>query len=64
MKGELDWCSGMRDARREGHKEGLIEGLNKANLENVKKIKTIGFLPNRYKLLPASSKRLLPSCDI
>jgi len=26
MKGELDWRSGMRDAKCEGHKEGRDEG--------------------------------------
>ena len=39
MKGELDWRSGMRDAKREGHKEGLIEGHNEANLENARRMK-------------------------
>jgi len=41
MKGELDWRSGMRDAERRGHKEGH----NEANLENARKMKTMGFLP-------------------
>jgi predicted transposase/invertase (TIGR01784 family) len=35
MKGELDWRSGMKDAKR----EGLIEGRNEANLENARKMK-------------------------
>jgi hypothetical protein len=39
MKGELDWRSGMKDAKREGHREGVIEGHNKANLENARRMK-------------------------
>ncbi|WP_461255132.1 Rpn family recombination-promoting nuclease/putative transposase [Treponema sp. R80B11-R83G3] len=40
MKGELDWRSGMKDAERRGHREGR----NEANLENARKMKTMGFL--------------------
>jgi len=47
MKGELDWRSGMRDAERKGHSEGLTEGhnkgltegFNKANIENARRMK-------------------------
>jgi len=47
MKGELDWRSGMRDAKREGLKEGLAKGItkgrdegrNEANLENARRMK-------------------------
>ena len=40
IKSELDWRSGMADAE----KKGLIEGQNKANLENARKMKLMGFL--------------------
>jgi predicted transposase/invertase (TIGR01784 family) len=36
MKGELDWRSGMKDAK--------LEGRNEANLENARKMKAMGFL--------------------
>jgi len=39
MKGELDWRSGMADAEKKGRNEGLIEGQNKANLDNARKMK-------------------------
>jgi len=39
MKGELDWRSSMKDAKR----EGFAEGRNEANLENAQKMKTMGF---------------------
>jgi len=46
MKGELDWRSGMRDAERRGHKEGLnegfIEGRNEASLDIACKMKEMG----------------------
>ena len=47
MKGELDWWSSMKDAKREGlaegRMEGLMEGLNKASLDIAQKMKTMGF---------------------
>jgi len=39
IKSELDWRTGMRDAERKGHDEGLREGLNEANLENARRMK-------------------------
>jgi len=39
MKGELDWRSSMKDARR----EGLREGRNEASLDIAQKMKTMGF---------------------
>jgi len=39
MKGELDWRSGMRDAKREGYKEGRDEGRNEEKLENARRMK-------------------------
>jgi predicted transposase/invertase (TIGR01784 family) len=47
MKGELDWRSGMKDAKKEGRKEGFTKGLNKglnkgrkeASLEYARRMK-------------------------
>ena len=52
IKSQLDYQSGMVGARRKGlaegftkgHDEGLTEGFNKANLENARKMKAMGFL--------------------
>jgi predicted transposase/invertase (TIGR01784 family) len=38
MKGELDWRSSMKDAKR----EGLMEGHNKASLEIARNLKKMG----------------------
>jgi predicted transposase/invertase (TIGR01784 family) len=40
LKGELDWQSGMANARD----EGLEEGRNEASLDIAQKMKTMGFL--------------------
>jgi predicted transposase/invertase (TIGR01784 family) len=58
--GELDWNTGINDAKKEGftkglikgrnegltkgRNKGLIEGRNEANLENAQKMKAMGFL--------------------
>jgi predicted transposase/invertase (TIGR01784 family) len=34
----------LRDGRREGRKKGREEGRNEANIENARKMKTMGFL--------------------
>ena len=39
IRGELDWRSGMKDARSEGHTEGLAEGRTEAHLEDTRKMK-------------------------
>jgi predicted transposase/invertase (TIGR01784 family) len=63
MKGELDWRSGIKDARQEGHKEGFANGLNKgltkgrneANLDNAQKMKTMGFLAEQIQAVTGLS---------
>jgi predicted transposase/invertase (TIGR01784 family) len=40
IMGELDWNTGINDAK----KEGFTKGHNKANLENAQKMKEMGFL--------------------
>jgi len=67
MKGELDWRSSMKDAKREGlaegrmeglakgHDEGLAEGFNKANMENARKMKTMGFLAEQIQAVTGLS---------
>ena len=40
IKSELDWRSGMADAENKGRNEGR----NEANLENARKMKSMGFL--------------------
>jgi len=42
MKGELDWRSSMKDARREGRMEGLTEGRNEASLDIARNLKKMG----------------------
>ena len=42
MKGELDWRSSMKDAKREGLAEGRMEGLNKASLDIARNFKKMG----------------------
>jgi predicted transposase/invertase (TIGR01784 family) len=44
LKGELDWQSGMAHAEDRGVEKGLKEGFAKANLENARKMRTMGFL--------------------
>jgi len=51
MKGELDWRSGMKDAKN----EGIREGRNEANLENARKMKTMGFLPEQIQAVTGLS---------
>jgi len=51
MKGELDWRSGMKDAKR----EGLVEGRNEANLENAQKMKAMGFLTEQIQAITGLS---------
>jgi predicted transposase/invertase (TIGR01784 family) len=59
MKGELDWRSSMKDAKREGLAEGRMEGLmqgrNEANLENARKMKTMGFLAEQIQAVTGLS---------
>jgi len=43
IKSELDWRTGIFEAKSEGRIEGFIEGLNKANLENAREMKSMGF---------------------
>jgi len=47
MKGELDWRSGMKDAERKGR--------NEANLENARKMKEMGFLPEQIQAVTGLS---------
>jgi predicted transposase/invertase (TIGR01784 family) len=46
MKGELDWRSNMKDAKREGlaegRMEGLTEGRNEVSLEIARNLKKMG----------------------
>jgi predicted transposase/invertase (TIGR01784 family) len=42
MKGELDWRSSMKDAKREGLAEGRMEGRNEASLDIAQKMKNAG----------------------
>jgi predicted transposase/invertase (TIGR01784 family) len=56
LKGELDWQSGLVEAKREGRREGFAKGLSKGrteghnegrtetSLENARKMKAMGFL--------------------
>ena len=44
IKSQLDYQSGMENARREGRAEGLREGLSQASLDIAQKMKTMGFL--------------------
>jgi predicted transposase/invertase (TIGR01784 family) len=57
MKGELDWRSGMKDAENKGRKE--------ANLENARKMKAMGFLPEQIQavtdLSPETIAQLEPN---
>jgi predicted transposase/invertase (TIGR01784 family) len=63
IKSELDFRSGMADAenkgRREGlsvgRSEGLIEGRNETNLENARKMKTMGFLTEQIQAVTGLS---------
>jgi len=47
MKGELDWRSGMRDAK--------LEGRNEEKLENARKMKAMGFLAEQIQAITGLS---------
>jgi len=63
LKGELDYQSHMTNAEekglKEGHKlgleEGLIKGHKEANLENARKMKTMGFLSEQIQAVTGLS---------
>jgi len=42
LKAELDYQSGMTNAKREGHKEGLAEGRNEEKLDIARNLKKMG----------------------
>ena len=51
MKGELDWRSGMKDAK--------LEGRNEANIENARKMKTMGFLMEQIQAVTGLSSETI-----
>jgi len=55
LKAELDYQNEIVTAKREGLKEGLAKGLNKANLENARKMKTMGFLTEQIQAVTGLS---------
>jgi len=55
LKAELDYQSGMTNAKREGLKKGLAKGRNEANLENARKMKTMGFLAEQIQAVTGLS---------
>jgi len=59
LKAELDYQSGMTNAKREGHKEGVEKGRNEANLENARKMKTMGFLTEQIQAVTGLSEEII-----
>jgi len=55
MKGELDWRSGLADAE----KKGRSEGRNEANLENARKMKSMGFLTEQIQAVTGLSTEII-----
>jgi len=63
MKGELDWRSSMKDAKREGLAEGRMEGLreglakghDEASLDIAQKMKKMGFLAEQIQAVTGLS---------
>jgi len=55
IKSELDWRSGMADAE----KKGRSEGRNEANLENARKMKSMGFLTEQIQAVTGLSTGII-----
>jgi len=55
IKSELDWRSGMADAE----KKGRNEGRNEANLENARKMKSMGFLTEQIQAVTGLSSEII-----
>ena len=63
IKSELDWRTGMFEAenkgRNEGRNEGLVKGRNEANLENARKMKSMGFLTEQIQAVTDLSPEII-----
>jgi predicted transposase/invertase (TIGR01784 family) len=55
LKSELDWQSRETNAKKSGLNEGLQKGYAKANLENTRKMKAMGFLAEQIQAVTGLS---------
>jgi len=59
LKSELDWQSGIVEAKREGRNEGFTEGCNETSLEHARKMKAMDFLAEQIHTITGLSKETI-----